>query len=405
VNATSSAPENLRGINQANSEDLLAPARQLLAEAIGIDSHIDTIQRVLVMGEDLGERHDAGHVDLPRLREGGMRAPFFAFWVPVFFRGAEAVRRTLDLRDAMQSVFNTHKDQIELATTASDIGRIVKAQKIAAFLSIEGGHAIDDDLRVLRMYYQLGIRAMTLTHARNNNWADSANDKPAHNGLTDFGKEVVREMNRLGMLVDLAHVSDKTFYDALSVSTKPVIVSHSSMRAISNVARNVSDAMLRALAKNGGVIGICFGMGFINPMDAKALLSATDTEAEAPTLTGSALDEYAAENARKLFGKPKRVVATVENVADHIDHAVKIAGIDHVGIGSDFDGIAATANGLEDVSKMPVLVAVLLKRGYSKTDLKKILGENVLRVIREVTGETRPVLDSRSDTKRAASSR
>jgi membrane dipeptidase len=405
VNATSSAPENLRGINQANSEDLLAPARQLLAEAIGIDSHIDTIQRVLVMGEDLGERHDAGHVDLPRLREGGMRAPFFAFWVPVFFRGAEAVRRTLDLRDAMQSVFNTHKDQIELATTASDIGRIVKAQKIAAFLSIEGGHAIDDDLRVLRMYYQLGIRAMTLTHARNNNWADSANDKPAHNGLTDFGKEVVREMNRLGMLVDLAHVSDKTFYDALSVSTKPVIVSHSSMRAISNVARNVSDAMLRALAKNGGVIGICFGMGFINPMDAKALLSATDTEAEAPTLTGSALDEYAAENARKLFGKPKRVVATVENVADHIDHAVKIAGIDHVGIGSDFDGIAATANGLEDVSKMPVLVAVLLKRGYSKTDLKKILGENVLRVIREVTGETRPVLASRFDTKTAASSR
>jgi membrane dipeptidase len=255
------------------------------------------------------------------------------------------------------------------------------------------------------MYYQLGIRAMTLTHARNNNWADSANDKPAHNGLTDFGKEVVREMNRLGMLVDLAHVSDKTFYDALSVSTKPVIVSHSSMRAISNVARNVSDAMLRALAKNGGVIGICFGMGFINPMDAKALLSATDTEAEAPTLTGSALDEYAAENARKLFGKPKRVVATVENVADHIDHAVKIAGIDHVGIGSDFDGIAATANGLEDVSKMPVLVAVLLKRGYSKTDLKKILGENVLRVIREVTGETRPVLASRFDTKTAASSR
>jgi membrane dipeptidase len=403
-NAQTNAPENLRGTTQANSENPLLPARELLAEAIGIDSHIDTIQRVLVMGEDLGERHDTGHVDLPRLREGGMRAPFFAFWVPVFFRGAEAVRRTLDLRDAMQSVFDTYKDQIELATTAADIERIVKAQKIAAFLSIEGGHAIDDDLRVLRMYYQLGIRAMTLTHARNNNWADSANDTPTHNGLTDFGKEVVREMNRLGMLVDLAHVSDNTFYAALSVSTKPVIVSHSSMRAISNVARNVSDDMLRTLAKNGGVIGICFGMGFINPMDAKALLSATDTEAEAPALTGSALDEYAAENARKLFGKPPKVVATVENIADHIDHAVKIAGIDHVGIGSDFDGIAATANGLEDVAKMPVLVAALLKRGYSKTDLKKILGENVLRVIREVTGEARPMA-SRFDTKTAARSR
>lgn len=378
-------PENLRGVNQANPEDRLRRARKLMAEAIGIDSHIDTIQRVLVMAEDLGKRHDAGHVDIPRLREGGMHAPFFAFWVPVFFRGAEAVRRTLDLRDAMQSVLDTHKDQIELATTAADIERVVKAHKIAAFLTIEGGHAIDDDLRVLRMYYQLGIRSMTLTHARNNNWADSANDTPAHNGLTDFGKEVVREMNRLGMLVDLAHVSDKTFYDALAVTTKPVIVSHSSMRAISNVARNVTDDMLRALAKNGGVIGICFGMGFINPKDAEALRSATETEAEAPSLTGRALDQYAAENAQKLFGERAKVVATVEDVADHIDHAVKIAGIDHVGIGSDFDGIAATANDLEDVSKMPALVAVLLKRGYSETDLKKILGENHLRVVREVT--------------------
>lgn len=379
-------PGNLRGVNQANPEDRLARARKLMAEAIGIDSHIDTIQRVLVMAEDLGKRHDAGHVDIPRLREGEMHAPFFAFWVPVFFRGAEAVRRTLDLRDAMQSVLDRHKDQIELATTAADIERIVKAHKIAAFLTIEGGHTIDDDLRVLRMYYHLGIRSMTLTHARNNNWADSANDTPAHNGLTDFGKEVVREMNRLGMLVDLAHVSDKTFYDALAVTTKPVIVSHSSMRAISNVARNVTDDMLRALAKNGGVIGICFGMGFINPRDAEALRSATETEAEAPSLTGRALDQYAAENAQKLFGERATVVATVEDVADHIDHAVKIAGIDHVGIGSDFDGIAATANDLEDVSKMPALVAVLLKRGYSETDLKKILGENHLRVVREVTG-------------------
>src|SRR5215470_6768318 len=273
-------PKDFANVNRLESEDALTIARRILAKAVGIDSHIDTIQRVLVMGEDLGERHDTGHVDIPRLREGGMRAPFFAFWVPVFFRGAEAVRRTLDLRDAMQSVFDTHKDQIELATTAADIERIVKAHKIAAFLTI------DDDLRVLRMYYQLGIRSMTLTHARNSNWADSANDTPVHNGLTEFGKEVVREMNRLGMVVDLAHVSDKTFYDALAVTTKPVIVSHSSMRAISKVSRNVSDEMLRALARNGGVIGICFGMGFINPKDADKLRLATDTEAQAPSLTG-----------------------------------------------------------------------------------------------------------------------
>jgi len=362
----------------------VAAARKLMAEAVGIDSHIDTIQRVM-MGDDLGKRHDAGHVDFPRLREGEMHAAFFALWVPVFFRGAEAVRRTLDLRDAMQSVLDEHADQVELATTASDIERIVKAHKIAAFLTIEGGHSIDDDLHVLRTYYRLGIRSMTLTHARNTNWADSASDTPANNGLIDFGKDVVHEMNRLGMIVDLAHVSDKTFYDALAVTTKPLIVSHSSMRAISNVARNVSDEMLRALAKNGGVIGINFGMGFINPKDSEALRSATETEAEAPLLTGRALDEYAAENALQLFGKRATVVATVEDIADHIDHAVKVAGIDHVGIGSDFDGIAGTANGLEDVSKMPSLIAALLNRGYRESEVKKILGQNHLRVIREVT--------------------
>ena len=384
---SSAQTENLRGADRANPEETLRRARRVLAEALGIDSHIDTIQRVLVMGEDLGERHDAGHVDFPRLREGGMHAPFFALWVPVFFRGAEAVRRTLDLRDAMQSVLDTHMDEIELATTAADIRRIVKAGKISAFLTIEGGHTIDDDLRVLRNYYRLGIRSMTLTHARNTNWADSASDTPMHNGLTDFGKEVVREMNRLGMIVDLSHVSDKTFYDALSVTTKPAMVSHSSMRVISNVPRNVTDDMLRALAKNGGVIGINFGMGFINPKDAEALRSATETEAEAPPLTGKALDEYAAQNARELFGRRSKVAATVDDLADHIDHAVKIAGIDHVGIGSDFDGISGTVNGLEDVSKMPALVAVLLKRGYTESDLKKILGENTLRVACEVTGE------------------
>jgi len=362
-------------------------ARTLAAEAIGIDSHIDTVQRGLVMGADLGKRWDAGHVDIPRLQEGGTHAPFFALWVPVYFPGAEAVRRTLDLRDAMQSVLDTHKDQMELATTAADIRRIVKAGKISVFLTVEGGHTIDDDLRVLRMYYQLGVRSMTLTHSRNNNWADSATDKPVHNGLTDFGREVVREMNRLGMLVDVSHVADKTFYDTLSVTSKPVIVSHSSMRAISPVPRNVTDEMLWALAKNGGVIGISFGEGFINPKDAEALESAIKTETTGPALTGRALDDYAAEDVRNLFGTRVKVAATVADVVDHIDHAVRIAGIDHVGIGSDFDGVSGPPNGLDDVSKMPALIEVLLQRGYAERDVKKILGENYLRVIREVTGK------------------
>ncbi|HTB11446.1 MAG TPA: dipeptidase [Bryobacteraceae bacterium] len=369
------------------AQDDMARARRISAEAIGIDSHIDTIQHVLVDHVDLANRLPNGMVDFPRLREGGMKAPFFALWVPVYYKGAEAVRRTLDLRDAMQSVLDAHQDQIELATGAGDIERIVKSKKIAAFLAIEGGHQIDDDLAVLRMYYRMGIRAMTLTHFKNNNWADSSTDKPAHNGLTPFGKEVVREMNRLGMLVDVSHVSDKTFYDALEVSTKPVIVSHSSSRAISNIPRNVTDDMLRALAKNGGVVGINFGEGFISQKDVAALQSAISSNQSAPPdMTGKILDDYANEEFRKDLAAMKTGLATLSDVADHVDHMVKVAGIDHVGIGSDFDGITSPPEGLADISKMPSLVAVLLKRGYSEQDIKKILGGNYLRVIREVTG-------------------
>lgn len=369
------------------AQDDMVRARRISAEAIGIDSHIDTIQRVLIGHADLAQRTSTGHADLPRLREGGMHAPFFALWVPVYYQGAEAVRRTLELRDAMQSVLDAHPDQIELATTASSIERVVKSHKIAAFLALEGGHQIDDDLAVLRMYYRMGIRAMTLTHFRNNNWADSSTDTPQHNGLTDFGKDVVREMNRLGMIVDVSHVSDKTFYDAIAVSSKPVILSHSSCRAISNVPRNVTDDMLRTLAKNGGVIGINFGEGFINEKDAAALRASISQLSQMPNLTGKALDDYAAKDFAAEFDAPHhQVFATVEDVVAHIDHAVKIAGIDHVGIGSDFDGIQGPPQGLEDISKMPSLVAALLKHGYSEVDIKKILGGNTLRVIRAVTG-------------------
>jgi membrane dipeptidase len=369
------------------AQDDMARARRIAAEAIGIDSHIDTIQHVLVDGVDLADRLSNGHVDLPRLREGGTKAPFFALWVPVYYKGAEAVRRTLDLRDAMQSVLDKHPDQIELATGAADIERIVKSKKIAAFLAIEGGHQIDDDLAVLRMYYRMGIRAMTLTHFKNNNWADSSTDKPEHNGLTPFGKDVVREMNRLGMLVDVSHVSDKTFYDAIAVSTKPVIVSHSSSRAISDIPRNVTDDMLRALAKNGGVIGINFGEGFISQKDVAALHAAiTSNQGAPPDMVGKILDDYANKEYRKDLADMKTGLATISDVVDHVDHIVRVAGIDHVGIGSDFDGITSPPEGLADISKMPSLVAALLKRGYSEPDIKKILGGNYLRVIREVTG-------------------
>ena len=244
------------------------------APAIGIDTHIDTAQRILIDRADISRRSPIGHADIPRLKEGGINAPFFALWVPTWYKGAEAIRRTLDLRDAMQRLFDLHPEQIALALTAADVERITRNGRVAAILTIEGGHQIDDDLAVLRMYHRLGIRSMTLTHFRNTGWADASTDKPVHDGLTAFGKEVVKEMNRLGMIVDVSHVSDKTFFDTLAVTTHPVIASHSSCRALSDVPRNMTDEMLKALAKNGGVVGINFGEGFVNQQDAEKLRAA-----------------------------------------------------------------------------------------------------------------------------------
>ena len=361
-------------------------ARRLQSQAPGVDTHIDTIQRVLISHEDLGKRSNKGHADLPRLIEGGVNVPTFSLWVPTYYPGSEAVRRTLQLRDAMQSVFDAYPDKIELATSYAEIQRIIKANKIAAMLSAEGGHQIADDIAVLRMYYKLGIRSMTLTHFRNNNWADSSTDKPVHNGLTDFGKQVVKEMNRLGMMVDISHVSDKTFYDALAVTTKPVIASHSSCRAISNVARNMTDDMLRALAKNGGVVGINFAEGFINFKDNAAVQKTISriSNGKPPAGGGKPLDDYANKEFEEEYMHPYTPIATIDDVVAHIDHAVKVAGIDHVGIGSDFDGITGPPRGLEDISKMTLLNAALLKRGYSEVDVQKIRGGNFLRVIQQV---------------------
>jgi membrane dipeptidase len=371
------------------ADEISERARRIQSEVIGIDSHIDTMQRVLIEHADIGKRLPDGQADLVRLQEGGMHAPFFALWVPMYYKGSEAVRRTLDMRDAMQGVLDRYPDRIELATSASDIERIVRAHKIAAILSLEGGHMIADDLAVLRMYHRMGIRSMTLTHFRDNNWADSSTDKPKHNGLTDFGKDVVREMNRIGMIIDISHVSDKAFYDALAVTTKPVIASHSSCRAISEFPRNMTDDMFRALAKNGGVVGINFGGGFLNQKEADNDMRNINAIGGAePNLTGKALDDYhAAMHMKNDWAHPRKSMASLGDVVAHIDHVVKIAGIDHVGIGSDFDGISDSPQGLEDESKMPALTAALLKRGYSEPDIKKIMGGNFLRVMREVVGK------------------
>jgi membrane dipeptidase len=372
---------------QATATEMEA-AKRIQSHVLGVDSHNDTAQRVLIEGVDIGQRLPDGMVDLPRLREGGMHVPFFALWVPTYFHGAEAVRRTLDLRDAMQRVFDKYPEQIELATSAHDIERIVKQKKIAAVLTAEGGHQIDDDLGVLRMYRRMGILSMTLTHFRSNNWADSSTSPPVHNGLTEFGKQVVREMNSLGMIVDISHVSDKTFYDVLEVTTKPMIASHSSCFVNSDVPRNMKDDMFRALAKNGGVVGVNFGSSFLNQKDAEELKQhIAQRNALEPDLTGVELDQYATKDHATLGDiHPKTGAATVEDAADCIDHIVKIAGIDHVGIGTDFDGINSVPLGLEDVSKMPTLTAALLKRGYKEQDIRKIMGGNYLRVIREVVG-------------------
>ena len=369
------------------AQDPLERARRIHAATIGIDSHIDTLQRVLNGKEDISRRTGKGHVDLPRLRDAGMRAPFFALYVPTYYKGAEAVRRTLQLRDAMQSVLDAHPDQIELALGASDIERIVRTGKIAAVLTIESGHAIADNLAVLRMFHRLGVRSMTLTHFRNTNWADSSTDTPEHNGLTDFGREVVREMNRLGMIVDISHVSDKTFYDTLAVTSRPVIASHSSCRALTDIPRNMTDDMIRALAKNGGVIGINFGGNFLSQKEVEASRKNFAARAAVdPGLNGQALDDFATTDYLDTYSTMRPNLSTLQDAVAHIDHVVKLVGIEHVGIGSDWDGISTVPAGLEDVSRMPALTAALLERGYSEQDVKKILGGNFLRVMRQAIG-------------------
>ncbi len=372
------------------ADDISARARKLHSSAIVLDTHVDTPQRMLFEKFDLARRDAEGHLDIPRMREGGLNAVFMSIWAPSSVNGAKGVKRSFDLIDAVREQVRLHPHDLALATSAEEVRRAHAQGKIALLMGLEGGHLIDDDLSMLRSYAALGVRYVTLTHSSNNNWADSSTDKPAHDGLTEFGRSVVREMNRLGVLVDISHVSDKTFYDALETSRAPLIASHSSCRALCNVPRNMTDDMIRALAKKGGVIQINYNIGFLSQEYADARRGPTAEEFAAKSKELEKL--YGEDEARLIregehLSQQYRAAGKLpqvgwEKVVEHIDHAVKLVGADHVGLGSDFDG-AVMPQGLEDCSKLPKLTEALLRKGYSESDIRKILGENTLRVLAE----------------------
>ncbi len=360
-------------------------ARDLHFRSIVIDTHDDTTQRLLDPSFDIGVRHSDGNIDIPRMREGGLGAIFFSIWIPGTITGPEAVKQALDQIDAVRQAVAAHPKDLVLARTAADVRRAHQEGKIAALMGVEGGHMIADDLRVLRIYAALGVRYMTLTHMVNTDWADSSTDKPAHNGLTDFGKQVVREMNRDGIMVDVSHVSDKTFWDALAVSQSPLIASHSSCRALCNAPRDMTDDMIRALAAKGGVIQINYHVGFLSQKfrDADSRQIEDQINAEvAKRCAGKIGCEEVEDNTvtREFMAEGKLPRVDWSLIVDHIDHAVKVGGVDHVGLGSDFDG-SVIPFGMDDASDLPKITDALLKRGYSESDVQKILGGNTLRVM------------------------
>jgi membrane dipeptidase len=374
----------------AQSYPVSDKAKKLQASSIVIDTHDDTTQRLLDPHFDIAVPHTDGNIDLPRMRDGGLTALFFSIWISGKIMGPDAVKQAIDQIDAVRETVRKHPNEMLLATTADDVREAKKQHKIAALMGVEGGHMIGNDLSVLRTFAALGVRYMTLTHMENNEWADSSTAKPEHNGLTPFGKDVVREMNRLGMIVDISHVSDKTFYDALETSKAPVFASHSSCRAICNAARNMTDDMIRDLAKHGGVIQINYHVGFLSQEFRDYENAHPDVEKQITeevkkrcgdneTCKLTAGDQVVRDFMKE--GKLPKVDWTI--IVDHIDHAVKIGGIDHVGLGSDFDG-AVMPIGMEDATHLPQITDALLKKGYSESDIRKILGENTLRVLSEV---------------------
>jgi len=365
--------------------------RALYRDAVVIDTHDDTPSRISIEGVDIGKRLPDGNVDIPRLLDGGVTGIFFSIWPDPVFAPHHAIRRSLELIDVVYKVIDANPDRIGLAVDAADVVRLKKEGKVAALMGMEGGHGIEDNLAALRMFHRLGVRYMTLTHSNTNNWADSSTDAPRWHGLNELGKSVVREMNRIGMIVDLSHVSDETFYAALQVTTKPVILSHSSCRALDNHPRNATDDMLRALAKNGGVVGINFYSEFVDQKFRDAMLARKKDLLAQFNANARNQTSDPDETSRKSWNELKHYTDGVPRppfttLIDQIDHAVKIAGVDHVGLGSDFDGAPSTPEGVDSMLDMIKIAQALKDRGYSDDDIKKILGGNFLRVLRDVTG-------------------
>jgi membrane dipeptidase len=353
--------------------------RQVHQSALLIDTHND-VTSLTVKGADIAAGSPTGHTSLARLRSGGLGAVFFAVYVAASYaKNGQAAHRALEMIDTVRhDIAGRHPADFSLAFTADDILAARRQGRIAALMGIEGGHAIEDSLRLLRQFYALGVRYMTLTHSNNNNWADSSGEAPRHNGLTPFGKDVIREMNRLGMMVDVSHVSDKTFWDALETSRAPLFASHSSCRALSRIPRNMTDDMIAALARKGGVVQINFGCEFLSQKSADAS-SWTNKSLPRPVTPKEKEEERA-----------RIPQASLSDVVAHIDHVVKLAGAGAVGIGSDFDGVECVPSGLEDVSKFPALTRALLEKGYSAGDIRKIYGGNLLRVMRAVENARQP---------------
>jgi membrane dipeptidase len=380
-----------------------AKARAIHDSALIIDTHADTPQRFLDQDFDIGstDPNDPGHISLDKVHRGNLGAEFFSIWVEPETNQGHYAKHTFDLIDSVYEQAAHHPDRMMMAFSAADIERAHQEHKLAALMGIEGGHSIENDIHLLRDYYRLGVRYMTLSWSNTNEWADSSGDIDDlkiqhHNGLTDFGKQVVLEMNRLGMMVDISHVADKTFWDAIATTKAPVIASHSSARALTNAPRNMTDDMLRAVAKNGGVVDVNFYSGFVDEDYRKASEPIGKQSAEAVR---------AFEEKQKAEGKPVSYMEIdrierewsdkvprppLQSLIDHIDHIAKVAGIDHVGLGSDFDGVSGqTPKGIDSAADLPRITQALVDRGYSADDIRKILGGNVLRVFREVESVSR----------------
>ena len=376
----------------ASADDIAERAQKLHFSSIVLETHADTPQRMLTGNFDLGKRDTEGHVDIPRMREGGLNAQFFSIFISGTILGPPAIQQALDQIDIVRQNVQQHSKDLMLATTAEQVRQAHKDERIAALMGVEGGHMIASDLGVLRTYAALGVRYMTLTHSGNDEWADSSTDKAVHNGLTDFGKDVVREMNRLGVIVDISHVSDKTFYDALEVSKSPLFASHSSCRAICDAPRNMTDQMMKDLAAKGGVVQINYHVGFLSqefrnaekadPKINEAIAQEVTKRCGSDANEGCMLIE-GDRVTREYVAKGVLPRVDYIKIIEHIDHAVKVAGIDHVGLGSDFDG-ANMPYGMEDATMLPKITEALLNKGYSEGDVRKILGENTLRLMTDV---------------------